>query len=288
MRSTHPFFVNVTLAAVCLTSFCGCPADQPVDNTGQADPLTSGEATATDPDKPVDSGESVTDKAGAVLDTATAAAGSTWNFVSEKTSAGLTVFGNTVGKGKDQVVDSSTAAWVWSKDKSTDGWKWVRENATDATEWATDSASEMWTVTRNETGEFALWVKVEAKEGIAWAKTSLPAAWKVTKDAAGDAWVWVGEHKVAMTVAATVVAVVVASLIASPEVAAVAAIKGAISGGSRASLLFLVAAWKDRDPNLDLKTVTENLFTSIGVSVLAQSGPQILSSMSGDEAADAS
>lgn len=288
MRTTHPFFVNVTFAAVCLTAFCGCPADQPVDNTGQAAPQNSGEPTAADPDGPMDSGETVSDKAGAVLDTATAAAGSTWNFVSEKTSAGLTVFGDTVGEGKDQVVDSSTAAWVWSKDKSTDGWKWVRENATDATEWATDSASEMWTVTRQETGEFTLWVKVEAKEGIAWAKTSLPAAWKVTKDAAGDAWVWVGEHKVAMTVAATVVAVVVASLISSPEIVAVAAVKGAISGGSRASLLFLVAAWKNRDPKLDLKTVSENLFTSIGTSVLAQSGPQILSSMTGDGAAEAS
>ena len=107
----------------------------------------------------------------------------------------------------------------------------------------------------------------------------------MTKDKTGQAWVWVGEHKMAVAVAATVVGIVVASLIASPEVVAAAAVKGAISGGSKASLVFLVDAWKNRDPNLDLKDVTEKIFTSVGLSVLAQSGPQILSSMAGGEEA---
>jgi hypothetical protein len=287
MRFSHPFFVNLTLAAFCLTTFCGCPADQAIEETAESGSQTVKPASATDTgDTKVDQ-ESISGKAGAALDSAKTTAGSSWDFVSEKTSAGLTVFGTTVGAGKEKVVDASTAAWVWSKDKSTDGWKWVRENAEGASEWATDSANEMWTVTKQESGEFTLWVKVEAREGVAWAKTNLPKAWKVTKDAAGDAWVWVGEHKVEMAIAAAVVTIVVASLIASPEVVAVAAVKGAISGGSKASLVFLVAAWKNRDPKVNLKTMTEKLFTSIGTSVLAQSGPQILSSAVGDVEAEA-
>ena len=137
----------------------------------------------------------------------------------------------------------------------------------------------MWAVTKKESGEFTLWVKVEFNEGVGWAKTTLPKAWKVTKDKSGQAWVWVGEHKMAVAVAATVVGIVVASLIASPEIVAAAAVKGAISGGSKASLVFLVDAWKNRDPNLNLKDVTEKMFTSVGLSVLAQSGPQITDSI---------
>jgi hypothetical protein len=282
MRFSHPLFVNVTLAAFCLTTFCGCPADQPIEETAESGSQTFKPASATEQGAPKVDEESISNKAGAALDSAKTAAGASWDFVSEKTSTGLTVFGKAVGAGKEKVVDASTAAWVWSKDKSTDGWKWVRENAEGASEWATDSANEMWTVTKKESGEFTLWVKVEAREGVAWAKTNLPKAWKVTKDAAGDAWVWVGEHKVEMAVAAAVVAIVVASLITSPEAVAVAAVKGAISGGGKASLFFLVAAWKNRDPNMDLKTMTETLFASIGTSVLAQSGPQILSSAVGE------
>ena len=285
MRFSHPVFVNLTLAAICVTTLCGCPAAQPVEQTA-APGATTGTSNSADPSTEGDS--TLSEKATSTFENAKSAAGSSWDFVAEKTGAGLTVFGRTVGNGKENVVDASTAAWVWSKDKSTDGWQWVRENAENASEWATDSANQMWTVTKMESGEFTLWVKVEAREGVAWAKTNLPKAWKVTKDKAGDAWVWVGEHKVEMTAAAAVVTIVVASLIASPEVVAVAAVKGAISGGSKASLVFLVAAWKNRDPKMDLKSMTENLFTSIGTSVLTQSGPQILSSVTADVDADAS
>lgn len=280
MRTTHPVYVNLTLAAFCVTTLCGCPEDRPIEETVETGSQTESEKPAGEDDV---AEKSISDQAGEAWDGTKNVAGAGWDFVAEKTSAGLTIVGEKVGEGKDKAIDASTAAWVWSKDKTTNGWKWVRENAEDATEWASDSATEMWAVTKKESGEFTLWVKVEVDEGVAWAKTTLPKAWKVTKDKAGKAWVWVGEHKVAMAVAATVVTIVVASLIASPEVVAAAAVKGAISGGSKASLVFLVAAWKNRDPKLNLKDATEKMFTSVGLSVLAQSGPQILSSMAGGD-----
>ena len=278
MRTTHPVFVQLTIAAFCVTTICGCPADEPVEECVETGATRHpGEAGRGSDEKFGE--ESISDKADGVWEGTKALTGAGWDFVSEKTSAGLTVVGEKIGEGKDKAIDASTAAWVWSKDKTTNGWKWVRDNAEGAAEWASDSASGMWAVTKKESGEFSLWVKVEVKEGVAWVKTTLPKAWKVTKDKTGQAWVWVGEHKIAVAVAAMVVGIVVASLIASPEVVAATAVKGAVSGSSKASLGFLVDAWKSRDPKLDLKGVTEKMFTSVGVSVLAQAGPQILSSM---------
>lgn len=278
MKTSHPLFVNVTLAAFCVTTLCGCPEDQPIEETVSSDSESDGGSLPAESGG-VDAGEeSFVDKAGQALE-------GSWSFVSEKTSAGLTVVGETLGEGKDRAIDASTAAWVWSRDRTTDGWKWVRENAEDATEWASDSATELWAVTKKESGEFTLWVKVEVKDGVAWARTTLPKAWKVAKDEADEVWVWVREHKVAMAAAAAVVTIVVASLISSPAVVATAAVKGAIAGGSQASLLFLVETWKNRDAKFDLDGVTEKLFRSVGMSVLAQSGPQILSSLGGAEAA---
>jgi len=261
MRCCHPNVVRGVLAAFCLTTGCGCPAEAPVEESTDDTPAAE------------------TEKASGV------AAG--WNFVTENTSTGLTVVGDTVSQGGRRLMDSSSAAWIWSRDRSADGWKWIRENASDSTAWARDSAAQLWTVTRQESGEFTLWVQVEVAHGVAWVRTTIPEAWRMSKDAAGKTWVWVGEHRVEVAIAAAAVTVVVAALITSPQVVGTAAVRGAVAGGTQASVLFLAKAWQGSQENVDLQKISESLFQAIGLSVLAQTGPQILSSVPGAESAAA-
>ena len=251
--------VQRVLAVLFLAICCGCPGEEP--------------ARESDTDRPTAENGSEN----------RVAAG--WKFVTEKTSTGLTVVGNTVEQGGRQLMDSSSAAWIWSVDRSADGWTWIQENADDSTAWARSSASELWTVTRQESGQFTLWVQVEVADGVAWARTTIPETWRITRDAAGEAWVWIGEHRVEVAIAAAVVTVVVAALVTSPQVVATAAVRGAVVGGSQASVLFLSKAWTDSRERTDVQAFSENLFQSIGLSVLSQAGPQILSSFPGAETA---
>jgi len=254
----HPNVTRGVLAAFCLITVCGCPGGASVEQTEKQSPTA------------------VPDTAAEPVETGGVAAG--WNFVTETTGSGLTLVGNTVSQGGRQLMDSSTTAWLWSRDRSANGWKWIRDNAGDATAWARDSAAELWSVTRQESGEFSLWVRCEVADGVAWVRTTIPKAWRVTTDAAGETWVWIGEHQVEMVMAAAVVTVVVAALVTSPQAVASAAVRGALVGGSQASVRFLARVWQNSRDHVDLQRASEDLLQSIGLSVLLQTGPQILSS----------
>ena len=269
----------------------GC-SDQPKEEPDETPAQETADVSAEEPrqESPTEpTGEpeapGLMDQASGAWESSKAMAESGWNVLTEQTQAGLVVAGEKLGQGKDQTLDASNAVWVWPKDKSVEGWSWVSENAAGAVDWAADSASDAWKVTRKESGEFALWVKVEVEDGVAWTKTALPEAWEVTKDAGGQAWVWIEDHKVEASVAAAAVAIVVTALMAAPEVVAVAAVKGAIAGGSSSMIRFLADVWKSGEVELETGKVSQDVFNGIGKSVLAQSGPQILAGLFGADSA---
>lgn len=263
--------------SILVAPLSGCSNQSPDSDDASDTPVSDATDKPTEPD--------LTDRAADAWESSKEMAGSGWQVLTEKTKAGLVIAGEKLGQGKDQTLDASTAAWLWSKDKSGQGWDWVSENAAGAIEWASDSAADAWKVTRQESGEFALWVRVEVNDGVAWTKIAVPAAWDVTKDASGQAWVWVNDHKVEASIAAAMVAIVVGALIAAPEVVAIAAVRGAIVGGSSATVRFLTDAWENRELTVDGAAWSQDVFNGIGKSVLAQSGPQILQSLVGAESA---
>lgn len=287
MPVRNSFVGSVTSFSILLAPLCGCTSQtqepvvetQPVvpDSVSVNETLPAG---AVEGDTPA---PGLTDRAAGVWQASKDATGTGWNVLTEKTQTGLVIVGEQLGKGKQKTLDASTTAWVWSKDRSARGWEWVTENAAGAAEWATDSASDLWKVTKQESGEFSLWVRVEVNDGVAWTRTTLPEAWKVTKDAGGEAWIWIDDHKVEVSVAAAVVTLVVGALIVAPQTVAIAVVKGAVMGTGSQAVQFLVKVWQNRKPEIDLNSITQTVFVDIGKSVLAQSGPQILASFSGAE-----
>lgn len=294
MSPSRSLVAHVASLSILIAPLCGCHNDASAPEQ-QVEPITSVEAPAPE-EAPVEGAQGeegpgeepgspdLTERAAGVWQSSKEMAGTGWTILTEKTKAGLVIAGEKLDEGQTTALDASNTAWVWSKDRSAEGWAWVSANAAGAAEWASDSATGVWKVMQAESGEFALWVRVEVDEGVAWTKTELPAAWDVTKDAGGQAWVWMGEHKVELSVAAAMVTVVVGALIAAPELVAVAAVKGAIGGGSAATMRFLVDTWKNREPNLDGVAWTQSIFVGMGKSVLAQSGPEILASLTSDGA----
>ena len=201
-----------------------------------------------------------------------------WDYLTETTADGLTIVAENCRAGSDMVLDATQTACIWCSDQAADGWGWIAENAGDATQWATDTANQTWTITRRTSGEFSLWVQTKTENGIAWTRTAIPAAWKMVRDSAGQAWVWIDEHKVEVTVAAAVVSIVAAGLIVAPEAVGPAVVRGAVSGVSSHVAAFLAALWlQTRDGNVaELDNVSEELFMTVGKSVLSSCGMQML------------
>ncbi|MCR9199812.1 MAG: hypothetical protein NXI04_14325 [Planctomycetaceae bacterium] len=252
--STQRFALPLTLSfAMLFAPIIGCSRSQETE-TGYA-ATEVGQAQQTDSDTGV------------------------WEYITETTSDGLTIVSEKCVAGTDMVLDATRTAWIWSSDQAADGWAWIAANAGDATAWASDTASRTWTVTKQTTGEFHLWVQTKTQNGIAWTRTAIPAAWKLARDGAGQAWVWIDEHKVELTAAAAVISVVAAGLIVAPEAVGPAVVRGAVSGVSSHAAAFLAALWlqtRDRDDLANLNGVSQELFMSIGHSVLSSCGLQML------------
>lgn len=205
--------------------------------------------------------------------------GGVWQYITKTTSSGLNIVSAKCLAGSNMVVDATQTAWIWSTDKAADGWTWIAENAGDATEWARDTANQTWTITKRTSGELSLWVRTTTENGIAWTRTAIPAAWKVTKDNAGKAWVWIKEHKVEITVAAAIVSAVAVGLLVAPESVGPAVVSGAVNGVSKHATSFLAALWLQvqSDENATkFEGVTEDLFMTVGKSVLSSCGTQLL------------
>ena len=203
-------------------------------------------------------------------------------FLSETTGSGLTLVSEQCTAGATMVMDATNTVWVYSSDATADGWDWITSNANGVTHWVSDSAGQAWSLTEKTGGEFSLWVQVNTENGAAWVRTALPAAWRVSRDAAGEVWVWIDDHKVEVAVAAAVVAVVTAGLIVAPEGVGPAIVKGAVSGTATHVTAFLTALWNDRDHPArrgDLATLTRDAFLSIGKSVIAQCGQQVVANL---------